>query len=131
MYNSETKIKVRFAETDKTGYVHYSNYSNYLDIAQQEFLEKYGTSLDELENRGFRILPISTSFNYHNPILSSDTVTVKLCLNESKSIRVGFEFRFENEKGMLIAEGKASYVAMDMNKGRIAAMRSVFPMFYN
>mgnify|MGYP001569309087 CR=1 FL=1 len=64
MISFETSIRVRYAETDKMGYVYYGNYATYFEVARVEALRSIGISYKKLEDDGV-MLPVykySTSF---------------------------------------------------------------------
>ena len=57
MYLSETKVRVRYAETDKMSYVYYGNYASYFEVARVEALRDLGMSYRQMEEEGF-MLPV-------------------------------------------------------------------------
>ena len=59
MYISETTVRVRYAETDKMGYVYYGNYTQYYEVGRVEALRQLGTSYKEMEDNGV-MLPVYT-----------------------------------------------------------------------
>ncbi|NRU03301.1 YbgC/YbaW family acyl-CoA thioester hydrolase [Clostridium beijerinckii] len=50
MYISETKIVVRYAETDKMGIVHHSNYFIWFEAGRTDFIK--GSNISYSENGG-------------------------------------------------------------------------------
>ena len=42
MYTSETKVRVRYGETDQMGYVYYGNYPTYYELARVEAFRALG-----------------------------------------------------------------------------------------
>ncbi len=42
MYQSETRIRVRYGETDQMGYVYYGFYAMYYEVARVESLRQLG-----------------------------------------------------------------------------------------
>jgi acyl-CoA thioester hydrolase len=44
MFSFEQKIRVRYAETDKMGYVYYGNYAIYFEVARVEALRSLDVS---------------------------------------------------------------------------------------
>ena len=55
-YTSETRLVVRYAETDMMGIVHHSRYYPWFEQARTDFVKKIGYSYSELEKMGF-LLP--------------------------------------------------------------------------
>ena len=58
MFQSTTKVRVRYAETDQMGYCYYGNYAQYYEVARVEALRSLGISYKNLEDQGF-LLPSS------------------------------------------------------------------------
>ena len=53
MFQSTTKVRVRYAETDQMGYCYYGNYAQYYEVARVEGLRKLGIIYKDLENQGY------------------------------------------------------------------------------
>ena len=49
MYTTEVKIRVRYGETDRMGYVYYGNYAEYFEVARVESLRNLGFSYKKLD----------------------------------------------------------------------------------
>ena len=62
MFTKETKIRVRYAETDRMGYSYYGNYATYYEVARVEAMREIGMSYKELEDNGV-LLPVA-EFKY-------------------------------------------------------------------
>ena len=58
MFQSTTKVRVRYAETDQMGYCYYGNYAQYYEVARVEALRSLGISYKNLEAQGY-LLPVS------------------------------------------------------------------------
>lgn len=63
MFKSETSLRVRYAETDRMGYVYYGNYAGYYEVGRVEALRSLGITI---ANGGFRYYV--ASFNLSNKI---------------------------------------------------------------
>ncbi|HQV00887.1 MAG TPA: hotdog domain-containing protein, partial [Bacteroidia bacterium] len=57
MLQFTNKIRVRYAETDKMGFVYYGNYATYFEVARVEFLRSMGLSYKSVEDSGI-IMPV-------------------------------------------------------------------------
>ncbi|MEM4649389.1 MAG: hotdog domain-containing protein, partial [Candidatus Bathyarchaeia archaeon] len=55
---TETKVRVRYAETDQMGYVYYGNYAIYLEVARTEWVRQLGISYKEMEEDWGIMLPV-------------------------------------------------------------------------
>ena len=57
MYQFETNIRVRYAETDQMGFVYYGNYATYYEVTRVEALRSLGISYKILEENGV-LMPV-------------------------------------------------------------------------
>jgi acyl-CoA thioester hydrolase len=57
MYTHETKIRVRYGETDQMGYVYYGNYAEFYEVARVEMLRNLGLSYKWMEGTGI-MMPV-------------------------------------------------------------------------
>ena len=69
MYSSETKIRVRYGETDQMGYVYYGVYAQYFEVGRVELLRKLGISYKELEQQGYALPVVNFDINYKKAAL--------------------------------------------------------------
>ena len=52
MFATETKIRVRYGETDQMGYVYYGNYPLYYEVGRGDMIRKLGWSYSKMEEEG-------------------------------------------------------------------------------
>ena len=52
MYSLETKIRVRYGETDQMGFVYYGVYAQYYEVGRVELLRSLGINYKEMEDEG-------------------------------------------------------------------------------
>ncbi|PGH40343.1 MAG: thioesterase, partial [Candidatus Nephrothrix sp. EaCA] len=62
MYKAETKIRVRYGETDQMGVVYYGVYAMYYEVGRVESLRQLGLSYRQLEETGI-LLPVLENFS--------------------------------------------------------------------
>ena len=103
-YLGEVKIRVRYAETDRMGYVYYGNYPTYYEVARTEVLRRMGLTYKQLEDDGY-LLPIAKmNIDYYKPAYYDDLLTIKVYLKFSK-VKLEFEYHVFNPDGELINKG--------------------------
>ncbi len=113
MISAEAKIRVRYAETDKMGYVYYGNYATYYEVARREIMQKLQLSYVKFENDGY-FLPIAEmKVKYLRPALYDELLTVKVTLKNYRHGRLEFEYEVFNENGELINKGYTLQVFID------------------
>ena len=106
MYCSETKIRVRYAETDQMGVVYHSNYFQYFEVARAESIRQLGFSYADMEKAGIVMPVVEVSCKYLRPALYDDLLTIKVILTElHNNHKILFHQEVYNEKKELLATG--------------------------
>ena len=82
MFHSQVSIRVRYAETDRMGYVYYGNYTTYLEVARVEALRELGLSYKKMEDDGIMLPVLSLNIKFIKPAFYDDVITVKTCIKE-------------------------------------------------
>lgn len=119
---TETKVRVRYAETDTMGVVYYANYLVYMEVGRVEYLREHGYPMSEVNAKVF--LPVvEASCRYQKAALLDDLLTVRTRITERK--RMSFSFGYEithAERGDLIATGQTRHACWD------AASKTLIPI---
>ena len=98
-FQFDTKIRVRYAEADRMGYVYYGNYAMYFESARTEMLRSLGFSYREWEDSGI-ILPVrELQIRYHAPAYYDDLLTIRTIIKDKPDVRITFHHEVYNEKG--------------------------------
>lgn len=102
MFISETKLRVRYAEADRMGFVYYGNYAAYFEVARVEALREMGMTYKEMEDQGI-ILPVLEFYiKYIKPAFYDDLLTIKTVIKQMPMARIYFEYETYNEKNVLL-----------------------------
>lgn len=110
MFESQTTIRVRYAETDRMGYVYYGNYASFYEVGRVEALRELGLSYRELEDSGI-MLPVSElTSKYKKPAYYDDLISIKTQIPEMPAARLKFLYYLYNANGELINEGATTLV---------------------
>jgi len=118
MYSSETKIRVRYGETDRMGYAYYANYALYFEVCRTEMLRTLGLTYKEWEDSGI-LLPVrSLSINYKSPAYYDDLLTITTILKELPTAKISFDYEVRNEKDLVISTANTVLVFVDAATGR-------------
>lgn len=119
MLINETKIRVRYGETDQMGYVYYGNYPLYYEVGRVETLRELGIVYREMEiNYGIMMPVMSMDVKYLRPARYDDLITIKTIVEEIPDKEIHFKFELYNEKGKLLNTGKVSlcFIQKDTNR---------------
>lgn len=105
MYTSTTKVRVRYGETDKMGYVYYGIYPLYYEIGRTELMREFSFSYKTIEDMGI-ILPVkSLDIKYHKAAKYDDLLTIRTTIKDLPGVRITFYYEIFNETGDLLNEG--------------------------
>lgn len=118
MFSHETKIRVRYAETDQMGYVYYGNYPAYFEVARVEMLRSLGMSYKAMEDSGIMMPVTALSIQYHKPVLYDEEITIRTQIQTMPSVRIQFFYEVFKENGELANSGQTTLVFVDMAKNR-------------
>jgi len=107
MFISETKLRVRYAETDQMGVVYHSNYFPWFESARAESIRQLGYTYADMEKMGVIMPVVDVHCRYLRPARYDDLVTIKTTLKELP-VHHKIEFHHEvlNEGGELLAAAK-------------------------
>ena len=118
MYRFETKIRVRYAETDKMGFVYYGNYAAYYEVARVEALRSLGLTYRSMEENGI-ILPVLENYSkYILPALYDDLIKIVVMIKDPPGTRIKFEYELYNQDNKLINLGYTTLVFVDLKTSR-------------
>ncbi len=109
-FEEETKLRVRYAETDQMGYCYYGNYATYFEVGRVEALRKAGMSYRQMEENGI-MLPVSEfQVKYLGPAKYDDELTITTKITEINGPRIYFEYIVINEAGKVISTATTTLV---------------------
>lgn len=96
---SESKIVVRYAETDKMGIVHHSVYPIWYELGRTDFIKLANLSYTEMEKMGIMLPLVSLTCNYKKPADYEDELTVRTMINKLTPARIEFYYEvYKNEE---------------------------------
>ena len=97
-FKHNTKLRVRYGETDQMGYCYYGNYAQYFEVGRVETLRSLGMSYKSLEDRGV-MLPVSHfEIDYKSPAIYDDELTVSTSIVEVIGSRIIFDYVITKEE---------------------------------
>lgn len=108
MHVSETKIRVRYGETDKMDFVYHGNYPTYYHAARNDFFREIGLSEKEIEEMGIILPVIDVKMQYFTPAFYDDILTVKTYLKKLSGVKLCFTYDIFNQNDELINKGETT-----------------------
>lgn len=114
MFEYETQVKVRYAETDQMGVVYHGNYAQYYEIARTECFEACsGMTYASMEQNGVMLPILELQAKYLKPAFYNQVLTIKSVVKELPSVRLKIDYEIYNEAKELINIGKTTLVFVD------------------
>jgi acyl-CoA thioester hydrolase len=114
----ETSVRVRYAETDKMGIVHHSNYPVWFEVGRSEYCRARGFSYLEMEEKENALLVVAEIYcRYKSPAYYEDEITIRTKCAEirSRSIRFVYEI-YRAADDTILAEGETLHVITDRQR---------------
>lgn len=113
MIKQSTKIRVRYSETDRMGFVYYGNYAQYIEVGRVEALRKVGISYKELEDDGY-LLPVRDfAIRYFKAALYDDELIIETTIDAMPDNRIHFTYEIKRNDDLLV---KASTTLVFIDK---------------
>lgn len=109
MYICETKLKVRYVETDQMGIVHHSNYYAWFEVGRGDFITKAGMTYSDMEREGIMMPLVETYCKYFEGAKYEDDIIIQTSIAEMSPVKVIFNYNvIREEDGKLLAKGKTT-----------------------
>lgn len=125
---SESKVVVRYAETDKMGIVHHSVYPIWYELARTDFIKMIGMTYSDLENLGIMLPLVELNCKYIKPADYEDVLIIRVSVSKLTPARIEFSYEVYKED-ILINTGITvhAWVGKDL---RPTNMKKNFPDIY-
>ena len=119
---SETRLRVRYAETDQAGVVYHSNYLIWFEVGRVELCRDYGFNYRDMETSADAYLPVTECrVKYRVPAKYDDEIIIRSKVTElrSRAIKFAYEVRRAGDEALL-ADGETHHTVMN-GEGRAKA----------
>lgn len=124
---SETKIRVRYADTDQMKMVYYAKFLEYFEQGRSDLLREIGMPYPEIEGLGY-FLPVQEAFvKYLRPARYDDEIIVKTILKDMPQVRIRIEYEIRyGLTDQLLAEGHTVHGFINSSTGKPARAPAQF-----
>ena len=111
----ETRLRVRYAETDQMGVVYHANYFVWFEVGRVELLRQLGFSYRDMEqNDQCFIAVVDARCRYKAPARYDDEIVVRTRLKNVRESLVHFGYELLRAgDGVLLAEGETTHIVTD------------------
>jgi acyl-CoA thioester hydrolase len=116
----ETRLRVRYAETDQMGVVYYANYLVWMEVGRVELCRAMGFNYSDMEREDGVLLAVAEACcRYQSPARFDDEVIVKTWIEEAHSRMVTFAYEMRlAEGGRVLATGHTRHIFVDREMRR-------------
>lgn len=120
---NETRLRVRYAETDQMGVVYHSNHLIWFEVGRVELMRQMGFSYRDIErDEGCFIAVAEAKCRYKAPVYYDEEIIVKTRLKTVRSSVIVFSYELTRAStGALLAEGETTHIVTD-SKMKVAAL---------
>lgn len=118
MMVTETRIRVRYGETDQMGVVYHGNYALYFEEARTDALRQIGVSYKNLEKAGVMMPVVQLVMNYKKPATYDELLTIRTTLKTLPTVKIVLDYEVFNEAGEFLSSGSSTLVFVDMKTQR-------------
>ena len=112
---NQTRIRVRYAETDQMGVVYHANHFVWFEIGRVELLRQLGFSYKDMEQQdNCFIAVVDARCRYKAPVVYDDEVIVRTWLKNIRESAIHFGYELVRVgDGTLLAEGETTHIVAD------------------
>jgi acyl-CoA thioester hydrolase len=118
----ETKLRVRYAETDKMGVVYHSNFVIWFEVGRVELLRQLGFQYSDMESEDDCHIPVvDLRVRYKAPAQYDDEIVVRTQIKNVRSSLLHFSYEiFREGDRMLLATGETMHIIVNRKLQRTA-----------
>jgi acyl-CoA thioester hydrolase len=94
MTSCETRLRVRYAETDQMGVVYYANYLIWMEVGRAEYCRSSGIRYRDMEiDDEILLTVVEVNCRYRSPAMYDQEVVIRTWIEESnpRMVRFGYE----------------------------------------
>ncbi len=128
---NETKLRVRYVETDQMGVVYHTNFLIWFEVGRVELLRQLGFTYRDMEQEdGCYIAVADLRCRYKAPARYDDVIVVRTWLRNARGSLIHFGYQILRDgSGELLAEGETTHIVTDaalQKRELLAKYRDVF-----
>jgi len=111
---AESRVKVRYAETDQMGVAYYANYFVWFEVGRSQYCNDCGFSYRDMEREtGLFLIVAEASCRYKTPARYEDELIIRTRVTESTRRTLRFSYAIERLDGAAIATGETLHVLIN------------------
>ncbi|MGH9495694.1 MAG: acyl-CoA thioesterase [Candidatus Sulfotelmatobacter sp.] len=112
---NETRLRVRYAETDQMGVVYHANHLIWFEVGRVELMRQMGFSYRDMEREDGRFIAVAqATCRYRGPAFYDEEIVVRTQLKTVRQSVIVFSYELTKaEGGKLVAEGETTHIVTD------------------
>jgi acyl-CoA thioester hydrolase len=112
---NETRLRVRYAETDQMGVVYHANHLIWFEVGRVEFMRQLGFSYRDMEREEGRFIAVAEAWcRYRAPVFYDEEIMIRTRLRSVRKSVVHFGYELVRAAdGSILAEGETAHVVID------------------
>jgi acyl-CoA thioester hydrolase len=113
----DTKVRVRYAETDQMGVVYHANFLIWFEVGRVELMRALGVEYKKMETEDdCHIVVADAHCRYHHSALYDEELRIRTRIAESRNRVVKFSYEvIRDADGKLLANGETTHVICGSN----------------
>lgn len=115
----ESRVRVRYKETDQMGIAHHSNYLVWFEIGRTDLCRSTGISYRDLEERGFLLVVTEIGCRFRTAFRYDDEVVIRTSVGDVASRAIRFEYELRDASAEVVrASGFSRHIWLDRETRR-------------
>jgi acyl-CoA thioester hydrolase len=127
----ETRLRVRYAETDQMGVVYYANYMIWMEVGRAEYCRAAGIRYRDMEKGdGILLAVVEAHCRYLRPARYDDEIAVRTWISNASRRAVEFEYEIRDAHSTrTLAAGSTKHVFLGADLKPAKLPEKYWPMF--
>jgi acyl-CoA thioester hydrolase len=111
-FQNVATFRVRYADTDRMGFLYNGNYLTLFEIGRTELMRAYGMNYRKMEDEGF-MLPLTQAYaKYINPAYYDDVLEIQAALEYTGGALLRFNYNILKDN-TIITNGFTEHIFMN------------------
>ena len=128
----DTRLRVRYAETDKMGVVYYANYLVWMEVGRTDYCKDVGFNYREMEADHANMAVAEASCRYIAPARYDDEILIRTTVERLNRRLITFSYSIYDEAtSRLLAEGKTVHITVGKDGKRCSIPDRYYTLLLN
>lgn len=131
MQQVESRVRVRYSETDQMGIVYYANYFVWMEVGRVDYCSSAGFEYRDMERDDGALLAVTEAkCIYRAPARFHDEIRLLTCVTESRSRTIRFSYEMRRvADNVLLATGETLHTVCD-REGKTIRLPEKYRQFF-